>query len=99
MNKGNIFSRGAVCFDFISDAVKIAVSKPSGVKKLIADVLYKDVRGAAGPEIVRVLVDFLDRRRSRDVTAVLAIPSHLVITKNIEVPSQDEKEIRDIAIK
>ncbi|HAJ57362.1 MAG TPA: hypothetical protein DCL35_06295 [Candidatus Omnitrophica bacterium] len=96
MNKGNIFSRGAVCFDFISDAVKIAVSKPSGVKKLIADVLYKDVRGAAGPEIVRVLVDFLDRRRSRDVTAVLAIPSHLVITKNIEVPSQDEKEIRDI---
>jgi Tfp pilus assembly protein PilN len=85
-----------LCFDFITDAVKIAALKPSGTKKVISDLLYRDVRGLAQEEVVAVLRDFLERKRLKDFTAVVTIPSHLVITKNIEIPSQDPKEIKDI---
>jgi Tfp pilus assembly PilM family ATPase len=103
LKKFSIFSAWApmrvkdvLCFDLIGDAVRVASLKILPSKKIISEVFYKDVRGLAPPEVVKVLKDFLESRRGRDFIAVATVPSHLVITKNIEIPSQDPKEIKDI---
>lgn len=88
--------KDVLCFDLIGDAVRVASLKILPAKKVITDIFYKDVRGLSQPEVVNVLKDFLESRRARDFVAVATVPSHLVITKNIEIPSQDPKEIKDI---
>ncbi len=100
MAKNNNFlkikSRQVLCFDFIGESLKAAVLKQQGVKKVVSELLYQDVRGLSQSEILDSLKNFLKQKRLKDAVPVISVPSHLVITKNIEIPSQDPKEIKDI---
>lgn len=90
-------SKDLICFDFVGDAIKAAILKELPAKKSLSSVFYKDVRDLSKEDIVRALREFVEsssRRPQRSVIA--AIPSNLVITKNIEIPSQDPKEIKEI---
>ncbi|MEK7850182.1 MAG: pilus assembly protein PilM [Candidatus Omnitrophota bacterium] len=90
-------SKDLVCFDFVGDAIKAATLKELPAKKALSGVYYKDVRGLSREDIVNALREFAQsssKRAQRDVIAT--IPSNLVITKNIEIPSQDPKEIKEI---
>lgn len=86
-----------LCVEFIADAIKAVRVKALGPRHIVTDVSYKDVRGLGRPEIVTALREFLRASRKRgDIRVVLSIPSPLVITKNIEIPSQDPQEIKEI---
>jgi Tfp pilus assembly PilM family ATPase len=85
-----------LCFDFITEAVKVARLKAAPSKKVVSELYYKDVRSLGEPDIVKTLKGFLDQSARREYTAIATVPANLVITKNIEIPSQDPKEIKDI---
>lgn len=86
-----------LCFEFVIDSIKGARSGIAGGKNSINELYYKDVRGASREDIVKSIREFsfrLSRRRNSPVS--LIIPANLIITKNIEIPSHDPKEIKEI---
>jgi len=86
-----------VCFDFVTDAIKAARVKTFGVRRIVTEFFYKDIRGASREEIVASLKELLAHHRRRgDFHLALCLSAHFLITKNIEIPSQDPKEIKDI---
>jgi len=90
-------SKYMVCFDFVGDAIKAASVKELPAKKILSGVYYKDARGLSREDIVKALREFAGSSPKRSQRVVIAsIPSNLVITKNIEIPSQDPKEIKEI---
>ncbi|MGE5280585.1 MAG: pilus assembly protein PilM [Deltaproteobacteria bacterium] len=89
--------RDVVCFDFVTDAIKAARVKTFGGRRIVTEVDYRDIRGASREETVVLLRDLLVHHRRRgDFQLVLTLSSPFLITKNIEIPSQDSKEIKDI---
>ncbi len=86
-----------LCFDFVGEAIKAARLKVSPAKKAITQVFYKDVRSLSHEEIVLALREIMaESCRKGHCNAIATIPSSLLITKNIEIPSQDPKEIKEI---
>ncbi len=86
-----------VCFDFVTDAIKAARVKAFGGRRIVTEFFYKDIRGASREETVASLRELLAHHRRRgDFRLALSVPAHFLITKNIEIPSQDPKEIKDI---
>lgn len=95
--KPKLGSQDMLCFDFVGDTIRAVREKTYGSKRLIAEVFSKDVKGLGRDDVVKTLKEILAAvRRRGDCRVVLSIPTNLVITKNIEIPSQDPKEIRDI---
>lgn len=84
-------------FGFIAEAVKIVRTKGGASRKAVSDLFYKECSTLQRQDIVNLLRDHaFATRQARNFTALLALPSHLLITKNIEIPSQSPKEIREI---
>jgi len=90
-------TKDIVCFDFVTDAIKAARVKVYGGRWIATEFDHKDIRGASREETVAMLRDLLAHHRRRgDFSLALSLSSHFLITKNIEIPSQDPKEIKDI---
>lgn len=90
-------SPDTLCVEFVADAIKAARVKTLGPRRIVTDVFYKDVRGLSRSDIATHLREFLQAARKRsDVRVVLCVSSGSVISKNIEIPSQDPKEIKEI---
>jgi Tfp pilus assembly PilM family ATPase len=90
-------AKDLVCFDFVTDAIKAARVKSFAGRRIVTEFFYKDIRGASREETVASLRELLAHHRRRgDFTLVLSLSSHFIITKNIEIPSKDPKEIKDI---
>ena len=83
-------------FEFDSENLKIAYLKSSVLKKEVIYFVSKNIGGASEEEMIEFIKTQLSRFKIKKVGILYIIPSHLVITRNIEVPSQDPKEIRDI---
>jgi len=90
-------AKDLVCFDFVTDAIKAARVKVFGGRRIVTEFFYKDIRGGSREETVASLKELLTHHRRRgDFRLALSAPAHFLITKNIEIPSQDAKEIKDI---
>jgi len=90
-------AKDLVCFDFVTDAIKAARVKAFGPRRIVTEFFYKDIRGAGREETVAALKELLTHHRRRgDFRLALSLSAHFLITKNIEIPSQDPKEIKDI---
>ena len=86
-----------VCFEFITDAIKVARVATFGGRRILTEFFYRDIRGASREETVATLRELLAHHRRRgDFRLALCVSAHFLITKNIEIPSQDPKEIKDI---
>jgi len=101
----NIILRRASLFARHSDAIgiqigggglRIVYTRQAGLRKEILDVYGYDVGGLKEDDVADRIKMFLKGIKAKNAYAVLVVPSHLAITKNIEIPSQDPKEIADI---
>jgi len=94
--KPQFFSKrkNILSLEFGAVGLKIISLEPK-TNQIIACSVY-DTQGLGDAQISEKIKIFLKENNLRDVEAVISIPSHLVVRKNIEVPSQDEHEIRDI---
>lgn len=82
--------------DFSGDNLKLAHIRTISAKREIVNLMSRNIKGMSDPDISKVIgASFSDLKVKRPAI-INTIPSQHVITKNIEIPSVDKKEIREI---
>jgi Tfp pilus assembly PilM family ATPase len=81
-----------VSIEITDTSLRIAHIKKRGKRQEIFNIFYKEKE----ENLEEKIKNFFLKSKIKNPYIILVIPSHLVITKNIEVPSQDPTEIADI---
>ncbi len=93
----NIGGQEFIAIDVSSSAVKIAHLKVSAAgKKEVANLITLQTQGLAEAEAAKAIASALAALKIKTTKIIDVIPSHLVITKNIELPTVNPQEIREI---
>lgn len=89
-------SRELAGIDLSTNNLKIAYARISGNKPEIVSLVTRNIGGLPEENISKIIKSCFIELKARNPVIVNTIPSHLVITKNIEIPSTDPKEIKEI---
>jgi len=96
----NLFSgmgnRELVGIDLSTNNLKIAHLKIYPNRKELAGVLNRNLNGLSDDDISKNVQTCIKELKIKNPIFLITIPSHLVISKNIEVPSTNDREIREI---
>ena len=76
--------------------LKVCSVKVTPSNKEIVSVSIRNTSGLSEDEVAKNLLVLIRELKLKNPHYVLCLATHLVITKNIEVPSTDPKEIREI---
>lgn len=90
------FSKNYVGIEFGENNLKIAVLKNVFNRKEVASLISKNTSGLPDADISAFISSSLKNLNVRTPDVVNIIPASLVITKNIEIPSIDPKELKEI---
>ena len=88
--------RDLIAIELSSTALKIAHIKPNAQAIEILNLLSRSIKDAPDEEIARIIKMSLSELKVKNPFLVDVIPAHAVITKNIEVPSLNPQEIKEI---
>ncbi|MFH0838763.1 MAG: pilus assembly protein PilM [Candidatus Omnitrophota bacterium] len=91
-----IASHDLVGLDFGSYSLKFVHARSYPGKKEILNLLHRPIGGLSDEDIVKTVQASFSELKVKNPSIINVIPSHVVITKNIEIPSADPKEIREI---
>jgi len=96
--KGFFSSREADVFilEFNSGNLRLAYIKGFRGKKEVVFLENKDIQTLSEEDSKEIVNSFLEKVKAESFYTICSIPPHLAISKNIEVPSLDPKEIDDI---
>jgi len=93
---GKVSAKEQIGVDFDANRLKIARVRPSAGKMQVEDFISHNISGLPDIDIARMVKSSFARFDARSLQAIDVVSSSVVITKNIEVPSTDPQEIRDI---
>ena len=85
-----------VGIDFSGNNLKLAHIRSSRTKSEVVNLLSKDISGLTDEQIAKIIISLFGELKLKNPDIISIIPSPLVITKNIEIPSADPQEIREI---
>ncbi len=88
--------KGIVCINFDKGKLKIAYAKSLLHKVEITKLIIKDIKGLADDEIAGVIKEIFKDIGFKGSKVVYSVPSYFLINKNIEIPSRDSEEIKEI---
>jgi len=88
--------RDVVCVSLSGDNLKLAFAKISPTRKELVDLVSYEIQGLSDEEITKSIQSSLKSLKLSSPEVIIIIPSHATIAKNIEIPSLDEQEIREI---
>ncbi len=88
--------RDLIGLDISDTDLKLAHVRCSGEKKEVAALYSRKIAGLPNNEISKIVSDLFRMLDIKNPHIVATIPSNLIITKNIEIPSVNPKEIKDI---
>ncbi|MEI6631524.1 MAG: pilus assembly protein PilM [bacterium] len=91
-----IAARELLGVDFSNNYLKVVHAKLAVHALEVVSIATRDIRGLSDPEISRLVGSCCAALKTKGMDIVSVIPSHQVITRNIEIPSIDPKEIREI---
>jgi type IV pilus assembly protein PilM len=89
-------NRELIGIDLSTNNLKIAHVKIYPNKRELVEVLNRNLGGLSDDDIAKTIQDSIKELKIKKPIVAITIPAHLVITKNIEVPSVNDKEIREI---
>jgi len=89
-------NRDVVGIDINDIDLKLAHVRHSPAKREVVNLLSRNIGGLADAEISKIIGGSFHELKAKNPDIINMIPSHLVITKNIEVPSTDPREIKEI---
>ncbi len=89
-------SRDSVAIEIGTTAVKLAYVRVAGSKKELAGLLSRPAQGLSDADLGKFILDFIASYKIKSPELFLVVPSAGVITKNIEVPSTNPREIKEI---
>lgn len=82
--------------DLSANFLKIAQVKILPNKKELVELSSRRILGLSDDELARLVAMYFSGLKTKNPSIINVIPSSLIITKNIEIPSTDPKEIREI---
>lgn len=88
--------REFVCFNLSGNTLKFARARQTNAGLQFADFAAIETQGMSDEDISKTAVEWLTKSGISPTETVILIPAHFAITKDIEIPSQDDKEIREI---
>jgi type IV pilus assembly protein PilM len=91
-----VANRDLVGIDLSSNNLKLVHVRVSLNKKELVNILSRSISGLSEDAIAKVINTSFNELRVKNQGIINVIPSHLVITKNIEIPSVDQQEIKEI---
>jgi Tfp pilus assembly PilM family ATPase len=92
----NFGTKDFMCLDFVRDSLRIAAGTLSSGKTQITHLVNRNISGLSDAKItesIRVLIGEMGLKKP---IIIATVPSGMIITKNIEIPSRDKKEIKEI---
>ena len=91
-----VLSRDLIGLDFSGNNLKLAHIRVSPNKTEILNLLTRNIAGLSDAEISKTIASAFLTLNVKNPYIASTVTSNLVITKNIEIPSVDPKEIREI---
>jgi len=91
-----LVNRDLVAIDMSSYDLKIAQMSLSPTKREILDFTSYNIQNLSEEDISKVIKQILKKFQISQPRVLAVIPSFLTITKNIEIPSRNPEEIREI---
>jgi len=88
--------RDVVCVSLSGDNLKLAYAKISPTRKEIVDLVSYEIQGLSEEEITKSIKSSLNSLKLSSPEVIIVVPSHATIAKNIEIPSLNEQEIKEI---
>ena len=85
-----------ICISLGDEVLKITQIKGTSKSCKILNVVSKDVKGISDADLPKIVQSALGGFNTKKATAVCIISPSMVATKNIEVPSINEEEIKSI---
>lgn len=82
--------------DFSGEEFVFARLKIEGKKKEFDNFTTYNIKGASDDEVAKILEKACQDLKVKNPVVVNIIPLHLAITKNLEIPSVDAREIKEI---
>lgn len=92
----NIVNRELIGIDFSSDLLKFVHAVVSLNKTEITGVLTRNISGLTSEDVSNAVRATATEFKAKSPGIISIIPSNAVITKNIEIPSTDPREIKEI---
>ncbi len=90
-------SQGVLMLSFTEDELRLVlVASPLPARKEVIQLLSLDIREQPDEAIAVKLQEALTKIKLKNPRVIGVVPSQWVITRNIEIPSRDPKEIREI---
>ena len=92
----HIGMQDVVVVDLSGNSLKLVYAKVWHNKIEKLDLFAKNITGLSDDDISRVIRTIFNEHKLNPRTILNVLPSNLAITKNIEIPSRDHQEIREI---
>ncbi|MFH1767805.1 MAG: pilus assembly protein PilM, partial [Candidatus Omnitrophota bacterium] len=89
-------TRNIVSIEIGDKTLKLAYLKVTSDKKEVINIAAYDIIDVKDDVIVSKIKEFIKSQHINKAEVINVIPSNFAISKNIEIPSSDEREIRDI---
>jgi len=92
----NVASRDLVGIAFAQNNLKFVHIKSVAGRKEVVNFLVRNTTGLMDADVSKLIAATINELKVKSPEIISIIPTNSVISKNIEVPSVDPKEIRDI---
>jgi Tfp pilus assembly PilM family ATPase len=97
LSEFNIGKKYLVCVDLSTDNLKIAVATIAMLGNIkVSNLINRNLQGLSDENISEIIKESLNKINVKNPIIISVIPSHLSITKNIEIPSIIPEEIEGI---
>ena len=94
--KIKIKTKNIIVIEILGNYIKILFGSINFSNFQINNIFVKNIGGLSDNNIADIIKEYIDRLNLKDKIVLVVLPSSLSITKNIEVPSIDPYEIREI---
>jgi type IV pilus assembly protein PilM len=88
--------KDVICVSMSGDSLKLAYARVSPTRKEVVDLVSYEIQGLTDENIAKSIRASLNSLKLASPEAIITIPSHATIAKNIEIPSLDAQEIKEI---
>ena len=88
--------KDVVCISLSGDNLKLAYAKISPTRKEIVDLVSYEIQGLSDEEITKSLNSSFRSLKLVSPEVIIVVPAHATIAKNIEIPSLNVLEIKEI---
>ena len=89
-------SRDLLCVELDENNIKIVHLQAKGLRREFINAVSYPIRGIVEDGLLMLLRQTLEKFQVNNPRVMLTVPLSLVITRNIEIPSQEPEEIREI---